>query len=531
MTRNPDVIIIGAGSTGCVLARRLTDAGVRVLLLEAGSDSDHVNVRTPAFIDTLLDSPLDWGYRTVSQPNLGNRRIFLSRGRCLGGTSAINAMVYMRGNRGDYDHWRDLGNAGWGYDEVLPYFRRSEGNDTHGAPYHGTDGPLTVSSYRDRNPIATAFMAAAQEAGFPFNPDVTGAVQEGAGPFQATIGPKGRASVAATFLRPVMDRPNLRVLTHAHVTRILIEDGRATGVAFVHLGRSEEVQAGEVILCGGAINSPQTLMLSGIGPESHLATLGIALEHDLPGVGQHLQDHLQIVPRFQIDLPATVFGMTDAEADEALRLSAESGTGPFHTNFCEAGAFLKVGDHADWPDIQIHCESHYSPHYFDGSGADRHGFGMCMNVNRPKSRGEVRLHSANPLDRPVIDPRYLTDPDDLALSVRGIQACLRIAAQPALRAIGAQQTDPAPDADDEDGIIRFIRRAATTIWHPAGTCRMGPDALSVVDDRLRVHGIDGLRVADASIMPTLVSGNPNATCIMIGEKAADLILGNSAPAA
>ena len=253
-------------------------------------------------------------------------------------------------------------------------------------------------------------MAAAQEAGFPFNPDVTGAAQEGAGPFQATIGPKGRASVAATFLRPVMDRPNLHVLTHAHVTRILIEDGRATGVAFVHIGRSQEARAGEVILCGGAINSPQILMLSGIGPDSHLADLGIALEHDLPGVGQHLQDHLQVVPRFQIDQPATVYGMTDGpRPTRRCALSADSGTGPFHTNFCEAGAFLKLGDHADWPDIQIHCESHYSPHYFDGSGADRHGFGLLHERQPPEKPGRGAALFGKPArpsgDRPALPVR------------------------------------------------------------------------------------------------------------------------------
>lgn len=531
MSRTYDHIIIGAGSAGSVVADRLSAAGAEVLLLEAGGDSDLVNVRTPAFIDTLLDSPIDWGYRTVAQEHLNGRRIFLSRGKCLGGTSAINAMVYMRGNRGDYDLWRDLGNAGWGYDDVLPYFRRSEGNRTHGAPFHGTDGPLTVTSPQPGSPIHDAFLEAAAELGIAYNPDVNGASQEGAGPFQATIGPRGRASVAVAFLRPAMERPNLDVLTHAHVTRLGVEAGRATSVTFIHMGETRTARASsDIVLCGGAINSPQILMLSGIGPADHLAPLGIGIVADLPGVGQHLQDHLQVVPRFQIDRPVTVYGMSAEQAEAALRQSLEQGTGPFHTNFCEAGAFLRCGDDAVWPDVQIHCESHYSPHYFDGSPADRHGFGLCMNVSRPRSRGQIRLHSANPLDRPLIDPCYLSEPDDLALTVRGIQACLRIGNTRAMARIGARQTDPAPDADDEAGIIRFVRRVATTIWHPAGTCRMGPDAQSVVDDRLRVHGIDGLRVADASIMPTIVSGNTNATCIMIGEKAADLILGNAAPA-
>ncbi len=527
-----DYIIIGAGSAGCVVANRLSAGGASVLLIEAGGDGDLMNVRVPAFIDTLLDSPVDWGYRTVGQEALNGRRIFLSRGKCLGGTSAINAMVYMRGNRGDYDHWRDLGNPGWGYDDVLPYFRRSEANQTHGAPFHGTDGPLTVTSQDIEGPIASAFLEAAVQAGYPYNPDVNGASQEGAGPFQATIGPRGRASVAATFLRPAMDRPNLKVLTRAHVTRLLIRDGRATGVAFVHMGHSQQAQAGaEIVLCGGSLNTPQILMLSGIGPARHLADQAIAVATDLPGVGQNLQDHLQIVSRFQVDVPATVYGMTPAEAEAALRQSLDEGRGPFHTNFCQTGAFLRCTEDDIWPDIQIHCESFYSPHYYDGSGADRHGFGLCMNVNRPRSRGEVRLNSADPLDRPVIDPRYLSDPEDLALSVRGIQACLRIGAAPAMGRIGVRQTDPAPGHDDEAGIVDFIRRKATTIWHPVGTCRMGPDTMSVVDDRLRVHGIEGLRIADASVMPTIVSGNPNATCIMIGEKAADLILGNHAPAA
>jgi choline dehydrogenase len=526
-----DHIVIGAGSAGCVVAARLAEAGARVLLLEAGGAGDSASIRVPALIDAQLDGPEDWGYRTVAQTGLLGRRIFLSRGRCLGGTSAINAMVYMRGNRGDYDGWRDLGNAGWGYDDILPLFRRSEGNRVHGAPWHGTDGPLAVSGYPADAPVHRAFVAAAQQAGLPFNPDVNGAEQEGCGPFQATIGPMGRCSTAVAFLRPAMTRPNLTVVTDALVTRLHLDGSRVTAVDWLRLGVPDRASGGEVILCGGAINSPQLLMLSGIGPGAALAAAGVAVVHDLPGVGQNLQDHLQVAVRFQIDLPLTPHGLSEAAAEAAMRQSLSEGTGPFHTNFCESGAFVRTDPAERWPDVQIHCEGTYAPFYFDGMTTDRHGFGLLMNVSRPKSRGEVRLHSANPLDRPLIDPRYLSDPADMATSIRGLRVCLAIGDAPALAPLGTCRTDPAPGAGDSDAALAaHVRRVGTTIWHPAGTCRMGRDAMAVVDDRLRVHGLDNLRIADASVMPTLVSGNPNAACIMIGEKAADLLLGNRAAA-
>jgi choline dehydrogenase len=527
-----DVIVIGAGSSGAVVAARLAEAGAGVLLLEAGGPGDSTSIRVPALIDAQLDGPEDWGYRTVAQPELLGRRIFLSRGRCLGGTSAINAMVYMRGNRGDYDRWRDLGNAGWGYGDVLPLFRRSEGNRQFRAPHHGTDGPLAVSGFPPDAPVHRAFLAAAAEAGLPFNPDVNGAVQEGAGPFQATIGPMGRCSTAVAFLRPAMARPNLTVVTGALATRLLFDRARVTAVSYLRMGLAEQASAGEVILCGGALNSPQLLMLSGIGPARVLAETGIAPLRDLPGVGQNLQDHLQVAVRFQIDQPATVHGLTAAEAAAAVELSLAEGRGPFHTNFCESGAFVRTDPADPWPDVQIHCEGTYAPFYFDGAATDRHGFGLLMNVCRPASRGEVRLHSADPLDRPRIDPRYLSDPADMAASIRGLRVCLAIGAAPAWSPLGTRRTDPAPESGDGDAALAaHIRRVATTIWHPAGTCRMGRDGMAVVDDRLRVHGIDNLRVADASIMPRLVSGNPNAACIMIGERAADLVLGRGAEVA
>lgn len=518
-----DFIVVGAGSAGCVVANRLSGEGASVLLLEAGGAGDTASVQVPALIDQLLDSPLDWGYRTVAQTELAGRRIFLSRGKCLGGTSAINAMVYMRGNRGDYDHWRDLGNRGWGYDEVLPYFRKSEGNCTFADAWHGTDGPLTVSSYPPGSAIHAAFLAGAQACGLPYNPDVNGARQEGCGPFQATIGPKGRCSTAVAFLNPIRGRKSLTILTDAQVTKVRVDGARATGVDFIHMGRSDNALAGEVILCGGAINSPQLLMLSGIGDAAGLVALGLESRIDLPGVGQNLQDHLQIISRFEVTNPATVFGMSVDQSEAAVRQSIEGNAGPFHTNFCEAGAFVRCNPISAYPDVQIHCESNFGPFYFDGTPADRHGFGLILNVCRPQSRGEVRLHSANPLDRPLIDPRYLTAPQDATLTIKGVRACLQIAATDAMTAIGTRQTDPAPDADDA-AILNFIRLHATTIWHPVGTAKMGSDPMAVVDDRLRVHGIENLRVADASIMPVMVSGNTNATCIMIGEKAADLVL-------
>jgi len=520
-----DYIVVGAGSAGCVVANRLSAQGASVLLLEAGGAGDALAVRVPAFMDALLDTPLDWGYRTVAQAELGGRRIFLSRGKCLGGTSAINAMVYMRGNRGDFDGWRDLGNSGWGYDDVLPLFRKSEGNRAFDDAWHGTEGPLTVSSFAAASPIHAAFLAGALAVGLPYNPDVNGAVQDGCGPFQATLGPAGRCSTAVAFLNPVRGRANLTVLTDAQVTRVVVEQGRAVGVEYVHMGQSGDARAGaEIVLCGGAINSPQVLMLSGIGAADDLTALGIRPVVDLPGVGQNLQDHLQVVPRFEVAEPVTVYGMGADQAEVETRASLNQGAGRYHTNFCEAGAFVRCDPAAAFADVQIHCESNFSPYYFDGSGADRHGFGLLMNVCRPKSRGEVRLHSANPLERPLIDPRYLSDPADVALSIAGVRVCLEIGASKAMAGIGAQRVNPDPGAASDAEILAFIRQTATTIWHPVGTCKMGVDAMAVVDPALRVRGVAGLRVADASVMPVIVSGNTNATCIMIGEKVAEMIL-------
>jgi choline dehydrogenase len=520
-----DFIVIGAGSAGCVVANRLSAAGAAVLLLEAGGADDWINIHIPAFIETLLDSPIDWGYRTVPQEHLLGRKVFLSRGKCLGGTSSINAMVYMRGNRGDYDHWRQLGNPGWGYDDVLPYFIKSETNQNHRDRYHGASGPLTVSSHNSGSVVHERFLAACAEAGLPYNPDVNGERQEGAGPFQATIGSKGCCSAAVAYLHPVSDRKNLKIVTNALVTKIILENSRAVGVEYLHFGERLAAHAdGEIVLCGGAINSPQALMLSGIGPADRLKKAGIRPCHDLPGVGKNLQDHLQVISRFEVASPVTVFGISAAESDAATRQSIERGGGRFHTNFCEAGAFVRCDERSDYPDVQIHCESYFSALYYDGTPADRHGFGLIANVSQPLSRGEVRLHSADPLDRPVIDPCYLSEGEDAALTVKAVRKCLEIGNAKAFAAIGTRQVHPSPENGTDEGILDYIRRTASTIWHPAGTCKMGHDSMAVVDDRLRVRGLEGLRVADASIMPTIASGNINAPCIMIGEKAADLIV-------
>jgi choline dehydrogenase len=368
-------------------------------------------------------------------------------------------------------------------------------------------------------------MEAAKEAGIPYTGDVNGATQEGVGQFQRTIGKTGRCSTAKAFLHPVMGRKNLTVVTHAHATRLLVEKGRVTGVAYLHNGHPEVAYAAnEIVLCGGAINSPQLLLLSGIGPADELKALDITVAHDLPGVGKNLYDHLFAYCRFQIDKPYTAFGMTEDEMGAAARQAFEQGSGPFGTNFLESGAFVKLRSSSEFPDVQFHFERTFGVGYYDGTPVDRHGFALSVNVCRPQSRGDVRLFSANPLDKPLIDPRYLTEAVDMELTLEGVRKGLEIGNAAVLGEIGRKQIHPSPEANSDAELIDYIRRTASTVWHPVGTCKMGHDPMAVVDDRLRVHGLQGLRVADASIMPTIVSGNTNAPAIMIAEKAADLIM-------
>jgi choline dehydrogenase len=513
-----DYIVVGAGSAGCVVANRLSASGATVLLLEAGGAGKEPDILSPALAESLTDSSVDWGFRTVPQTALYHRRLIFPRGKCLGGSSAINYMVYMRGNRGDYDHWAQLGNRGWGYDDVLPLFVRSEGNTRFRDRYHGSSGPLVVSDPAERSPLTEVFLDACRDVGMTPTDDVNGAVQEGYGHFQATVDRAGRCSTARAFLDPITDRKNLRIRTRATATRLLLARDRATGIEYLHEGRLvREDAAREIVLCGGAINSPQLLMLSGIGPPRHLRDLGIDVTADLPGVGENLHDHLCL---FVFGEPA------DGAMGRVEPRDPSHATDGFPSNHVEAGAFFRCDSGSEFPDIQLHFMI-----LSDGAGrrdrapAKEPGIWFFLNRCRPRSRGHLRLNSSDPLDRPLIDPGYLTDSHDLDVSLGGLRQAIAMLDTPSFKTARIVRTAPLPGADSSEALIDYVRRTAESINHPVGTCKMGSDRLAVVDDRLRVHGIDGLRVADASIMPDIVSGNTNAPCIMIGEKASDLILG------
>jgi choline dehydrogenase len=369
------------------------------------------------------------------------------------------------------------------------------------------------------------FLEACAQNQMRHNPDVNGAEQEGYGHFQMTADAKGRCHTDRAFLEPVRHLANLRIVTNALVTRIVVQGGRATGVEYVQGSHGHSLAAGrEVIVCSGALNSPHLLLLSGIGPASHLAAHGIPVRVDLPGVGQNLQDHLMVGYRAEVAAPLTTFGMTTAEVDAAVAEFLAQGTGPYASNFCEAGAFLRCNQADPFPDVQVHFEPDFNPDHLDGSQTDRHGFIMWINVSRPRSRGEVRLRSSDPFDKPAVDPRYLSDPYDLETTVDALLQCRAIATAEAFRPIGTREMHPGPEAASRAALAAYVRKTGSTIWHPCGSCKMGVDEMAVVDPALRVRGVEGLRVADASIMPRIVSANTNATCIMIGEKAADLIL-------
>jgi choline dehydrogenase len=525
-----DYIIIGAGSAGCVLANRLSARpDARVLLLEAGPRDWHPFIHMPAGISKLVGQKgVNWDYNTEPESALGGRRLWWPRGKVLGGSSSINAMCYIRGHARDYDEWSEAGASGWDWQAVLPYFRRSEGNRRGANAFHGAEGPLAVSDLRYTNPLSAVFLQAAAEAGHHANPDFNGAEQEGVGYYQVTQRNGARCSSAAAYLTPIRERRNLTVITGARVNRVLIEQGRATGVVYTVGGKAYcHGAAREVLLCGGALNSPQLLMLSGVGPADHLREHGIEVVVDAPGVGSNLQDHLDVCTLHRSLKPVTYDRISDLSV--AWNYYVHRG-GPGTSNIAEAGGFLR-SRHArdDRPDLQLHFVpallDDHGRHRLAGDGYTVHACGL-----RPKSRGHLRLASANPGDKVRIHANYLSDTDgeDLKILLEGLRISRAILSQPAFAPFRGEEIFPGSRLQDDNTLVDFIRRKAETIYHPVGTCRMGRDAGAVVDPELRVRGVEALRVVDASVMPTLIGGNTNAPTVMIAERAADLILGRAA---
>ncbi|KAF1711291.1 GMC family oxidoreductase [Pseudoxanthomonas kalamensis DSM 18571] len=523
-----DFIIIGAGSAGCVLAHRLSeDPDARVLLLEAGPRDWHPFIHMPAGLSRLVKlKSVNWNYDTEPQPHLNGRRLWWPRGRVLGGSSSINAMCYIRGLPDDYDEWSALGAQGWSWREVLPYFRRSEGNSRGSDALHGGDGPLKVSDLRHVNSLSSAFIEAAQQAGQPRNDDFNGPRQDGAGFYQVTQKDGTRCSTAVAYLDPARSRPNLEIATGARVQRIVLEGGRAVGVEVMH-GRQQRLLRAqrEVLLCGGAINSPQLLMLSGIGPADHLREYGIAVAVDLPQVGGNLQDHLDICTLQHSTQPVSYDRASELKT--AFDYYLRGRRGPGSSNIAEAGGFLRsrlAGDAR--ADIQLH----FVPAMLDDHGRHRlagDGYTLHACFLRPRSRGTIGLASADPCAPARIQPNYLSDPEgfDLAMMVECAKVSREIFAQPAFDPYRGAPIFPARSDLSDRELADFVRAKAETVYHPVGSCRMGRDDASVVDPQLHVRGVDGLRVVDASVMPRLIGGNTNAPTTMIAERAADLILG------
>lgn len=523
-----DYVIVGGGSAGCVLANRLSaDPGISVLLIEAGGRDRSPLIRAPGgLLPIMMRGLYAWRYMSVPQRHLDDRSLYLPRGRVLGGGSSINGMVYCRGTPADYDGWAAAGNPGWGFADVLPYFRRAESYEPGVDDYHGGDGPIRVSRPGVKHPLARAFVAAGVEAGHRYNPDSNGAFRDGFGPTDVTAGGGRRSSSSAAYLDPARGRRNLTIVTGAQATRLLFDGRRATGVAYVRKGAPCEARAvREVILSAGAINSPQLLMLSGIGPAAHLRGHGVEVLHDLPGVGANLQDHLAVAVKHRCLQPISMFKyFSPLSGAMALGRYMLFRQGPLADPGMEAVAFVRSDPALAEPDIKFH----FVMALYANNGRDltpEHGFAAHINVVRPESRGTVRLASADPMAAPAIDQNYLADPRDRAVMRHGIRIAREIFAQPAFDPYRGAELAPGPGIADDEALDAFIRAHAEADYHSVGTCRMGVDGNAVVDPELRVHGIGGLRVVDASVMPRIIGGNTNMPVIMIAEKAADMILG------
>lgn len=526
--REFDYVVVGGGSAGCVLAGRLSeDPAVRVCLLEAGGTDASVLIHCPAGLAAMARTgAYNWGLTTVPQQGLGGRRGYQPRGKVLGGSSSVNAMIYARGHASDYDHWVAVGNPGWGWRDVLPYFLRAENNERGASAWHGTGGPLNVADLQSPQCASRAFVEAGVQAGHARNDDFNGALLEGVGIYQVTHRAGERFSVAKAYLTPHLGRSNLQVVTGAQATRILFEGRRATGVEYRQGGHTQQVRATrEVLLSAGALLSPQLLMLSGVGPGAQLQRHGIGVVHDLPGVGEHLHDHPDVVQVMDAPELTDTFGLSWTGALHLLRGVLDwraHRQGMLTTNFAEAGGFIKSRPEEPLPDLQLH--------FVVGKLLDHgrraswgHGYSCHVCLLQPRSRGRVTLASADPSAAPLVDPAFFSDPDDMQRMVRGVRRMREILEQPALARLGARELPHSARAQGDAQIEQFIRDWADTIYHPVGSCRMGPGPLDVVDAQLRVHGLQGLRVVDASIMPRIVSGNTNAPTVMIAERAVDLI--------
>lgn len=525
-----DYVIVGGGSAGCVLAARLTENGnARVLLLEAGGDDNHHLIKMPVGFAKMTSGPHTWGLTTAPQKHANNREIPYAQARVIGGGSSINAEVFTRGNPTDYDRWaNEEGCEGWAFNDIRKYFIRSEGNTILSGEWHGTDGPLGVSDIPDPQPVTRAFVQSCQERGIPYNPDFNGSVQEGAGVYQTTTKNKQRCSAAVGYLKPAMGRSNLTVEMGCLVHRIVVKQGRAVGVEYIRNGAMQYAEAdSEVLLTSGAIGSPKIMMLSGIGPAAHLQEHGIDVVQDLPGVGENLNDH------FGVDIVADLKTNDGLNKYDQPHWMVWAGiqyflfkSGPCTSNVVEGGAFWYADPQAPVPDLQFH--------FLAGSGAEEgvpnvpSGFGITLNsyTLRPKSRGTVKLRSSDPVDQPVVDPNFLSDPYDLKTSAEGVRISKEIFSQPSLMKYIERHHLPGDDVKTQADYEAYARQYGRTSYHPTCTCKMGVDEMSVVDPQLRVRGVDGLRICDSSVMPSLIGSNTNAPTIMIGEKASDMIRGN-----